>query len=112
MSKDQGEPTWNRWIKAEEKKKKELEKRRNSPEYKKELEEQKKKEEEWDKKHLEKCKLDNKENIVLSSEEALTLHWKRLRKFGASMYKGQMLYLGAKGGVYSISANGTRNYKY
>ena len=109
---DQGEAIWNSWIKAEEKKAKELEIRRNTPEYKKELAELKKKEEKWDKEHLEKCKLDYKENILISSEEAIKLNWERLRKFGASMYKGQMLYLGEKGGIYTLSANGTRNYKY
>ena len=109
---DQGEATWNGWIKEEEEKAKELEKRRKTPEYKKEREEEKMKEEKWDKEHLEKCKLDYKENILISSEEAMKLHWERLRTFGASMYKGQMLYLGEKGGIYSLSANGTRNYKY
>ena len=109
---DQGEATWNSWIKEEEEKAKELEKRLNSPEYKKELEEQKKKEEKWDKEHLDKCKLDYKENILISSEEAIKLHWERLSKFGASMYKGQMFYLGAKGGIYTLSSNGTRSYKY
>ena len=109
---DQGEAIWNSWIKAEDKKAKELEKRCNSPEYKKELAEQKKKEAKWDKEHLEKCKLNYKENIVLSSEEALKLHWGKLRKFGASMYKYQILYLVKKGGIYTISANGTRIYKY
>ena len=48
----------------------------------------------------------------LGSEEAIKLHWERLRTFGASMYKGQMLYLGEKRGIYTLSANGTRNYKY
>ena len=41
---DQGEATWNSWIKEEEKIK-ELEKRRKTPEYKNEREEEKMKEE-------------------------------------------------------------------
>ena len=98
--------------KSKKSKKKELEKRRKTPEYKKEREEEKMKEEKWDKEHLEKCILDYKENILISSEEAIKLNWERLRTFGASMYKGQMLYLGEKGGIYTLSANGTRNYKY
>ena len=41
--------------------------------------------EKWDKAHLEKFKLDYKENILISTEEVIKLHWERIRKFGASM---------------------------
>jgi len=112
MSKDQGEDIWNSWIKSEEEKAKELGKRLNGPEYKKELEEQKKKEEKWNKEHLDKWKLDYKENIFISSEEGIKFNWERLCKFGAILYKGQMFYLRAKGGIYTLSSNGKRNYKY
>ena len=112
MSKDQGEDIWNSWIKSEEEKAKELGKRLNGPEYKKELEEQKKKEEKWDKEHSDKCKIDYKENILISCEEVIKLHPEMLGTFGESMYKGQMFYLGAKGGIYTLSSNGKRNYKY
>ena len=33
-------------------------------------------------------------------------------KFGRSKLNGETYYVGSRGGIYTISANGTRNYKY
>ena len=39
-------------------------------------------------------------------------HWARLNKLGRSRYNGVTYYVGERGGIYTLSANGTRNYKY
>tara|TARA_B100000902_G_C26555832_1_gene549491 strand:- start:369 stop:485 length:117 start_codon:yes stop_codon:yes gene_type:complete len=36
----------------------------------------------------------------------------RLNTCGDSMYQDEMLYLGKRVGIYTITANGNRNYKY
>ena len=51
-------------------------------------------------------------NIDEDSNEWWNLHMDRLKEFGKSKYLGQMYYMGKKGGIYTVSANGTRNYKY
>ena len=40
------------------------------------------------------------------------VHIARLEKFGRSKFNGETYYIGSRGGIYTISANGTRNYKY
>jgi len=40
------------------------------------------------------------------------LHKIRLCEFKRSKYMWKMYYMGSKGGIYTLSANGTRNYKY
>ena len=40
------------------------------------------------------------------------VHFARLEKFGRSKLNGETYYIGSRGGIYTISANGTRNYKY
>ena len=39
------------------------------------------------------------------------LHWKRLTRYGMSKYKGEMVFMGPRGGVYTITASGNRNYR-
>ena len=38
-------------------------------------------------------------------------HWRRIKKYQSSMYKGEMYYMGPKGGYYTYSDNGNRVYK-
>jgi len=40
------------------------------------------------------------------------IHMERLVEFGRSKYFGKMYYLGKRGGIYTLSADGSRNYKY
>ena len=40
------------------------------------------------------------------------LSMERFNTYGESMYQGKMLYLGKRGGIFTITANGNRNYKY
>ena len=40
------------------------------------------------------------------------LHWKRLNRFEYSKYEGKTYFKGKRGGIYTITANGNRNYKY
>ena len=40
------------------------------------------------------------------------VHFARLEKYGRSMFNGETYYIGSRGGIYTVSANGTRNYKY
>ena len=40
------------------------------------------------------------------------LHWKRLNRFEYSKYQGETYFKGKRGGIYTITANGNRNYKY
>ena len=40
------------------------------------------------------------------------LHLSRLKKFGKSKYRGQMYFLGKRGGIYTVSPSGTRTYRY
>ena len=39
------------------------------------------------------------------------LHWERLNKFGHSKYNGETLFMGPRGGIYTITASGNRNYR-
>ena len=40
------------------------------------------------------------------------LHYKRLEEHGRSKYRGQWEYMGPRGGIYTITASGNRNYRY
>ena len=46
------------------------------------------------------------------SDEYFEVHMQRLQKFGKSQYQGMTYYMGSKGGIYTLSASGSRNYKY
>ena len=83
-----------------------------SKEYIAEQEERRKKELAYIKETLEKCKANPDINIAIYNQEARQIHMDRLNTFGRSMYSGEMYYIGQRGGIYTISANGTRNYKY
>ena len=83
-----------------------------SKEYIAEQEERRKKELAYIKETLEKCKANPDINIAIYNQEARQIHMDRLNIFGRSMYLGEMYYIGQRGGIYTISANGTRNYKY
>ena len=37
-------------------------------------------------------------------------HW-RLSRHGYSVYRGEHWYMGPRGGIYTITANGNRNYR-
>ena len=39
------------------------------------------------------------------------LHFKRLQEFGYSNYNGETEYMGPRGGIYTITASGNRNYR-
>ena len=83
-----------------------------SKEYIAEQEERRKKELAFIKENLEKCKNNPDLNIDIYNDEAWQIHWDRLNTFGRSMHSGEMYYKGSRGGIYTVSANGTRNYKY
>ena len=74
--------------------------------------ERKVKEEKYIKDKLAECRKDPNINIAIFNDEAWKVHLERLEKFGYSMYSGEMQYMGKRGGIYTVSANGTRNYKY
>ena len=61
---------------------------------------------------LEKCKLNYKLNIYFRTDESIKVHFERLKKFKASMFLSEMYYMGERGGIYTLTTNGTRNYKY
>ena len=42
--------------------------------------------------------------------EKADIHRSRLSKFGKSKMNGEMLYVGPKGGIYKICANGKKKY--
>ena len=42
----------------------------------------------------------------------LDLHFDRLNKFGRSKYRGEFEFMGPRGGIYTITASGNRNYRY
>ena len=83
-----------------------------SKEYIAEQEERRKKELAYIKETLDKCKKNPDFNIAIYNDEAWQIHWDRLNTYGRSMHSGVMYYKGQRGGIYTLSANGTRNYKY
>ena len=86
--------------------KKEIEKQ------KKEIEKAKKLREKEIKDTLKECKLKPDLNLAIDGDEAFQIHMQRLEKFGQSRYFGETYYVGKQGGIYTLSANGSRNYKY
>ena len=50
--------------------------------------------------------------ININSDEYFEVHMQRLQKYGKSQYQGMTYYMGSKGGIYTLSASGSRNYKY
>ena len=38
-------------------------------------------------------------------------HWRRLNRYKMSTYRGEMIYMGPKGGIYTYTANGNKNYR-
>ena len=48
----------------------------------------------------------------IRNDQSWQIHLNRLNTFGKSKYQGVMYYMGSKGGIYTLSADGTRNYKY
>ena len=62
------------------------------------------------KSYIKKVKKDPLINI--SSDEYFEVHMQRLQKYGKSQYQGMTYYMGSKGGIYTLSASGSRNYKY
>ena len=83
-----------------------------SPKYISEQKEKREKELAYIKETLEKCRKNPDINIAIYNDEAMQIHMDRLNIFGRSMYSGEMYYIGQRGGIYTLSANGTRNYKY
>ncbi len=82
------------------------------PKYIAQEEERRKKELAYIKETLEKCKKNPDINIAIYNDEAWQIHWDRLNTYGRSMHSGEMYYKGQRGGIYTLSANGSRNYKY
>ena len=87
---------------------------RNNPENVAKRKEQKRlmeeKKLELKKAYIKKVKKDPLINI--SSNEYFEVHMQRLQKYGKSQYQGMTYYMGSKGGIYTLSASGSRNYKY
>ncbi len=54
----------------------------------------------------------NNPDINLYKKNDIKLHFQRLEKFGRSKWNREMYFKGERGGIYTISASGTRNYKY
>ena len=54
----------------------------------------------------------NNPELDLFLEQDFELHMKRLKLYSRSKWRGEMYYMGKKGGIYTLSTNGTRNYKY
>ena len=54
----------------------------------------------------------NNPDLNLFLDHDFELHLKRLRLYGRSKWNGETYFMGQRGGIYTISANGTRNYKY
>ena len=89
-------------------------------EYEIELVNARKEHAEYGKKQLPKCSKDPDLDIRNfqdpdkneSWNNSWDIHMQRLVEFGRSKYFGKMYYLGKRGGIYTLSANGPRNYKY
>ena len=54
----------------------------------------------------------NNPELNLFLDQDFDLHLKRLKLYRQSKWKDEMYYMGQRGGIYTLSANGTRNYKY
>ena len=62
--------------------------------------------------YIKKLKLNPHINIDKHGDDFFRVHMDRLDTWGTSEYFGITYYKGKRGGIYTISANGTRNYKY
>ena len=62
--------------------------------------------------YIKKLKLNPHINIDNRGDDFFRVHMDRLDTWGTSEYFGITYYKGKRGGIYTISANGTRNYKY
>ena len=65
----------------------------------------------------EKLELKYKEKISnpdynLFLDQDFDLHAKRLSQFRRSKWRGEIYYMGQRGGIYTLTEGGTRNYKY
>ena len=47
----------------------------------------------------------------LTIEEAVDIHFKRLNKYGRSKMNREMEYMGPRGGIYTYTSGGNRNYR-
>ena len=54
----------------------------------------------------------NNPELDLYLDQDFELHIKRLKLYSRSKWRGEMYYMGKKGGIYTLSPNGTRNYKF
>ena len=54
----------------------------------------------------------NNPDINLYRKTDIKLHFQRLEKFGRSRWQKEMYFKGQRGGIYTITASGSRNYKY
>ena len=50
--------------------------------------------------------------VNLKDVESFKLHIERLNRYGHSVWRGECEYMGEKGGIYTLSVNGNRRYKY
>lgn len=47
----------------------------------------------------------------LTIQESIDIHYKRLNKYGRSKLNKEMEYMGPRGGVYTYTSGGNRNYR-
>ena len=50
--------------------------------------------------------------LNIESDEDFEVHMRRLEKYGVSQYQGKEYHKDKKGGIYILSDDGTKNYKY
>ena len=62
--------------------------------------------------YMKKLSLDPYIDIDKRGDDFFRVHLDRLDRWGTSEYFGITYYKGKRGGIYTLSANGTRNYKY
>ena len=51
-------------------------------------------------------------DINLSDHASFNCHYARLKRYGHSKWFGEYEYMGDRGGIYTLTANGNRKYKY
>lgn len=39
------------------------------------------------------------------------IHWSRLKSYGHSRYRGEYEFMGPRGGIYTVTSSGNRNYR-
>ena len=62
--------------------------------------------------YIKKLKLNPHLNIDNRGDDFFRVHMDRLDTWGTSEYFGITYYKGKRGGIYTLSASGTRNYKF